>query len=85
VLNRVGALAEAKRPSIETFAENVAVLTREVFQLELVQSGFYGMLDKAVMSTDSYEQALAEFSGQLGAEGRAVLRAMAIEKQTDRT
>ena len=83
VLRRVGRMSTAERPEIETFGENVGVLTREVFQLELTQSGFHKMLQEAIMTQGSYEGALELFKGQLGAEARAVLRGIALTQETE--
>ncbi|MEW8141745.1 MAG: AAA family ATPase, partial [Candidatus Thiodiazotropha endolucinida] len=43
-INRVGLVTKSKRPDIETFGENVGILTREIFGLEVVRSGFYDLL-----------------------------------------
>jgi hypothetical protein len=80
ILNRIGSDANAVRPEIETFGENVSVLTREVFQLELAQAGFHSILYDASIRHQSYEAALSDFDNELGAEARAVLRAMFISK-----
>ncbi len=45
-IERTGKITEAFRPNIETFGENVGVLTREVFGLEVLNSGFYDLLTK---------------------------------------
>lgn len=83
-LRRSGAVAVAERPMIETFGENVGVLTREVFGLEVTQSGFHNLLRKALVATGSYEAAIEHFDDQLGAEARAILMALAaIPQQTD--
>jgi len=71
--------SKAERPSIETFGENLGVLSREVFQLELSESGFQKLLKEAVLSNATYETALDHFNGQLGAEARAVMQAMFLE------
>jgi len=44
ILNRMLTVAKAERPSTETFAEGVGILSREVFQLELSQSGYHQLL-----------------------------------------
>ena len=41
MLMRSGESLRVVRPENETFAENVSVLTRKVFGLEVEQSGFY--------------------------------------------
>lgn len=68
--------SEFIRPDVETFGENVGVLTRDVFNLEVESSGFYDLLTKSVAENKTYEQVLAEYDNQLGYEGRAILRAL---------
>jgi ABC-type transport system involved in cytochrome c biogenesis ATPase subunit len=80
ILTRFGKEAKAERPQTETFGENVGILSREVFQLELTHSGYHRLLAKAVEANATYESAVEDFNGQLGAEGRAVLQAMFLEK-----
>jgi hypothetical protein len=75
-LQRSGDALAAERPQIETFGENVGTLTDEIFGLEVTATGFHKMLADAAAQADSYEEALARFGGQLGEEGRAILRAM---------
>ncbi|EME8112473.1 AAA family ATPase [Enterococcus faecium] len=41
ILSREGNISKFERPRIETFGENVGILTREVFRLELVDSGYH--------------------------------------------
>jgi hypothetical protein len=80
VLRRNGEALRAERPAIETFGENVGILTHEVFQLEASESGFYRMLSDAAASLD-YEQVVKKFEGQIGAEGRAIARALTASKR----
>ena len=74
-LRRTGAEAVSERLNIETFGENVGVLTSEVFGLEVTESGFYRILSKVASEHESYANALAYFDGQLGMEARALLMA----------
>ncbi len=83
ILNRVGSDAKAAQPKMETFGENVSILTREVFQLELTQAGFHSILYDASIRHQSYDDALSDFDNELGAEARAVLRAMFINKNSN--
>ncbi len=76
ILNRTRLNVRVDRPNIETFGENVGVLTREVFELEVKKSGFHNILDNSVKDGLSYGDILARFKQQLGFEGRALLRAM---------
>lgn len=72
-LRRIGAEAISERLNIETFGENVGVLTNEVFGLEVTNSGFYELLDKVAKEKESYEEVLEHFDGQLGMEAKAIL------------
>lgn len=73
-LRRSGANAVAERPEIESFGENVGLLTQEVFGLEVTDSGFHKILQSLAQRTDSYREAINELEGQLGFEGKAILR-----------
>lgn len=73
---RVRSDVSTKRPDIETFGENVGLLTSEVFSLEVERSGFVALLAKSVDTGKSYEVILNEYSGQLGFEGRAILKSL---------
>lgn len=80
-LRRTGPIAGAERPAIETFGENVGVLTREVFGLEVTNAGFHKLLKDAIdLERLSYESVLARFEGQLGAEARAIARALVADR-----
>jgi predicted ATPase len=76
ILNRVLTASKAERPTMETFAESVGILSREVFQLELAQSGYHQLLDGLRRKAPTYEDAVRRLGGQLGAEGKAVLMGM---------
>lgn len=75
-LRRGGAVSVAERPTVETFGENIGVLTREVFGLEVTRAGFHNLLRKAVAEGLSYADTLNRFHGQLGTEGRAIVQAL---------
>lgn len=64
---------ETSRPKIETFGENVGVLTRDVFGLEVEKSGFYSLLDQSVNTGKSFAEIMSEYNQQLGAESRMIL------------
>ena len=81
MLSRSGREVRVARPPIETFGENVSVLTREVFKLELTNTGFHTLIRQVVDSGKSYQEILNHFRGQLGAEGRALARTMVLERQ----
>lgn len=81
ILNRILSASKAERPSIETFAESIGILSREVFQLELSQAGYHRILNDLTSKSASYKRAIAKLEGQLGAEGKAVLRGMYIAEE----
>ena len=70
---RHGYAVEASRPDIETFAENVGILTKEIFGLEVTRSGFHEMLGDAVGNANQIKDVLAEFGNRVGSEGRALI------------
>lgn len=80
ILDRNLATAKAERPSIETFAESVGILSREVFKLELSRSGYHQLLMELYRKSASYDDALWELDGKLGAEGKAVLKGIFLNK-----
>lgn len=63
-----------ERPAIETYGENIGVLTHEVFGLEVRQSGFHAEIEQAVGELDTYEEVLDRFGGQLGGEAKGLVR-----------
>jgi ABC-type cobalamin/Fe3+-siderophores transport system ATPase subunit len=73
---RHGLAARADRPEIETFAENVGVLTREVFGLEVTRSGFHKMLAESVGDLSSMDAVLRKFENEVGSEGRALVSSL---------
>jgi len=76
ILDRMLTVSKAERPSIETFAESIGILSREVFQLELSQSGYHQILRELRRKSARYQDALVELDDKLGAEGKAVLMGM---------
>jgi ABC-type cobalamin/Fe3+-siderophores transport system ATPase subunit len=77
MLRRTGGISNAERPILETFGENVGVLTREVFGLEVTNSGYHSMLryDIEVQCLD-YEDVVLKYKDKLGAEARAIVRGL---------
>lgn len=87
-LRRTGATTVCERPHIETFGENVDALTREVFCLEVENSGFNSLLreklDECTRIDDGevYQAVTREFGGQLGSEARIILRGLIASRAT---
>ena len=81
IIGRSNHTVIAERPENETFGENVSILTRDIFSLEVTHSGFHKMIRDVVNEADDYEEALELFSGELGGEAKAILRTLMIEKR----
>ena len=79
-IRRSGHVVAAERPDIQTFGENVGILTREIFGLEVTDAGFHRLLRESVQSTDTLAQALKKFDGELGGEARALIRALVLNR-----
>ena len=77
-VTRSGRQSGVARPDIETFGENVGTLTHEVFGLEVNGTGFYRILRDIAEDHHNFDDALEALNGQLGKEGRALLRAMTL-------
>lgn len=69
------------RPENETFGENVGVLTREVFGLEVTKSGFHALLIESVEEGKTFDEILDLYDGKLGYEAQAILRALIAHKE----
>lgn len=86
-LSRFGLSGKSERLENETFGENVGVLTREVFGLEVDKSGFHKLLTDSVRSGASYDDIMEQYDNQIGFEGQAILRSLiavrGIEGQDD--
>lgn len=57
------------------------MLTREVFGLEVVKSGFHQLLLQSIETGASYDDIMADYKNQLGFEGRAILKAMILHRE----
>jgi predicted ATP-dependent endonuclease of OLD family len=82
-IRRNGTSIVAERPEIETFGENVGILTREVFGLEVTHSGFHKLLYDAVVETGDFDDAVHRFGGELGGEAKAILRRLVAARRED--
>ncbi|MDH4564533.1 ATP-binding protein [Pseudomonas sp. BN411] len=82
-LRRSGRRSIVERPTVETFGENIGVLTREVFGLQVTKSGFHKLLQDAVLDGSSYRRVLNRFGGQLGDEAKAIVQALIAERDGD--
>ncbi|OYP20564.1 hypothetical protein CFC35_35880 [Streptomyces sp. FBKL.4005] len=82
-LRRYGNHLAADRPTIETFGENVGVLTHEVFGLEVTDTGFHRDLSELVDDGLSYEAVIGRFHGRLGGEARIIARSLIAARDLD--
>lgn len=74
VINRSGDVWHVVQPSVETFGENVGVLTHEIFGLAVQQAGFYDLVRKAADELHDYDAVADQFGQRLGGEAAALLR-----------
>lgn len=79
IVDRIRSKFSFDRPNLETFGENVGTLTREVFRLEVKESGFHKVIDD-YLKNNNYAALISEFNDQIGSEGRAVARAIELSK-----
>jgi len=75
-LTRLRTAGRTDRPETETFGENVGVLTREIFGLEVSKAGFHAELEQAVQAGGGFDAILAEYKEQLGFEAQGILRSL---------
>lgn len=81
IMNRSNKFTNLSRPKVETFGENVGTLTREIFGLEINNSGYHLRLKEAVNEFKDYKDILEHFNGQLGAEAKTVVRSLLLAKK----
>ena len=86
-LRRTGAHCKAERLNIESFGSDITTLTTEVFGLEVTNSGFHSLLQELVNQYRTYDRVLQKLNGQLGTEGRALVKTMVMlnEKNEDQS
>ncbi len=84
-VRRIRDRAIAERPEVETFGENVGILTREVFGLEVTQSGFHKLLTQEVRNGSSFTAIVRKFGDELGGEARALVRALIAARDANGT
>ena len=82
-LRRSSSKVFVERPTVETFGENIGVLTREVFSYEVTRSGFHQLLNAAVDEQNNYLRVVSKFKGQLGAEAKAIVQGLIAQRDAD--
>lgn len=81
---RTGKSIIVKNPDVETFGENVGLLTSDVFSLEVERSGFHSILIKEVAAGETYDQILGKYNQQLGSEGRSILSSLIAHREREK-
>ena len=82
-INRVGSSYNLSRPHFETFGENIDVLTRDIFRLELEDSGFYKSIRDHLETTGfNFDALIKDFGGNIGSEAKAIALALIAARRT---
>lgn len=81
IISRYKSKVSKSRPTVETFGENVGILTREVFGLEVTHSGFHKLIEDEVAILDTYEELVDKFNGCLGNEALSLAKSMFYYKE----
>jgi ABC-type molybdenum transport system ATPase subunit/photorepair protein PhrA len=82
-IRRSGREVIVERPDIETFGENVGVLTREVFALEVTHSGFHQHLRDSIEAEGNFDDVVDRFDGEIGSEAKAIVRALIAARTSE--
>ena len=84
IIRRDGESVDVSHPGIETFGESLGTITNLIFGYEIEDTGFHKLILEAVERSDSYEEALKCFNGELGDEGKSILFSlMKLKAQTN--
>lgn len=73
-----------QRPRFETFGENVAALTEEVFGLEIPKTGFHTLLRNEVSKNSNYDDIVELFNNELSIEAKSIIRTYINEEHKDK-
>ncbi|MCU4804551.1 AAA family ATPase [Bacillus cereus] len=83
IISRTNQLVSFEGPEIETFGENISSLTREIFKLEVKESGFHKIITELVEQDFTYEEIMYKLNNRLGLEGKTLLRSLLFSKERD--
>ncbi|MGL6187080.1 MAG: AAA family ATPase [Clostridium chrysemydis] len=78
-ITRVGDEMRFDKINAESFAANVDLLTREVFGLELINTGFYKLITDKL--GDDLDDTLNKFNGEIGFLGQSLIQNLLWEKR----
>lgn len=79
-ISRSGDTVGFSRPTIETFGESIGTLTREIFELEVENTGFHSLIKECVAENLTLEEIRSKFGGCLGTEALMIAHAMINQK-----
>lgn len=82
-LSRNGNFQSADRPNIETFGENVGILTSEVFGLEVTNSGYHNLIKEVVSMGLSFEESLEKLNQSIGTEAYSLLLSLVAKRNSN--
>jgi predicted ATPase len=82
-LRRSGPESKIERLESESFGENVGLLTREVFGLEVTYSGFHKLIAESVNKLNSYQEIIEYFNSEVGMEAKAIINALIHNKKQE--
>lgn len=82
-IRRHRSMTVADRLRLESFGESVEILTKEVFGLEVTESGYHQMLRDAVDKGLEYEEIIYRFNGELGDQARFLLKMMLAARKEE--
>ncbi|WGE54817.1 ATP-binding protein [Actinobacillus equuli subsp. equuli] len=78
---RTGEFIKFERPEIETYGENINTITRDVFRLELENSGFYRELKNYLYENElTASEVIHHYNDQIGFEGKSYLNILELYK-----
>ncbi len=83
IVTRVGDHFSVEQPPMETFGENVGILTQSVFGLTSATTDFHNVLDLLVQGCDNLEQINEVFSPSLSGQALAYVMAGLARKAKD--
>lgn len=70
-----------EKVALETFATNTDSLTREVFGLEVIKTGFYQLLEKELQ--DTFDKTLQKFEGNIGSLGQILVQSLLSQNRVN--
>lgn len=79
IIGRSGENMEFDKITLESFATNTDSLTREVFKLEVIKTGFYQLIEKELDST--FDESLNKFDGKVGFLGQILMQSLLNKKR----